>query len=743
MTFRSRLLLFLGCGLFVFTLACGNDHHSNTPVQNVTIAIAPDAQQMWVNGSQQFSVSVSGTTNTAVNWGVSESGGGTIDDTGKYTAPGTAGTYHVTAISKADTTRVAKAAVIVSVPAPAFNSTPTTAAAEGTAYSYTLDVSDPAGSDVTLALTTAPDGATLNGKTVTWTPSAQQARQQNAFIVTATTAAGGTNTQSWAVAPTGTIHGKIQISHWSSDGTVDIESNSVAPPFWTFAALVPQADGSLTVLPGNGYADATFDIPNVPAGYYWLQFQPGDVMWTNASYMDYGSDAMGRKQKQVIPQYFGCDLTGLDPWNPGLQSLDFYSINSQAFAVPLSEPWSDVPAFGDTTCDITNTLFPMGLNVITNDVSTAAQFEQLPSALTFFRAEGMGPALNQVIDMEIPLATTVVGGALTRQTSDTQDINVKFSDWKSAFDSGGPSTAQPVAAQIYAESRQKADALTRENPILYGFYPILAGAVADGSSPWPPDGAGDATWPADGDFGSIPYNNPFADSNTIVYTANIAAQYQIPFPGSTAPAYATVQWYMQSPTMANPLVPLLKPISSAQIDGKDLLAQETVSTASPTLTWTAPASDNPVIYTIDICEPYQNPDSSTGCGFVYEFNHLTGTSFTVPAGILTPGHNYIFVVLSTSRAGYDPLHPNRYSLPEANAYFLSAAITVDGGAPAGVVRGDKKLLKVREADRERLGKNLPIFSRAKFQAPAQHFNSRLLSLPGQQEPKPTGVPYKP
>src|SRR4051794_36684425 len=106
MTFRSRLLLVLVCGLLAFTIACGDNHSNSTPPQTVSIAITPDSQQMWVSGSQQFTVTVSGTTNTAVNWGVSESGGGTVDGTGKYTAPATAGTYHVTAISKADTTRV-------------------------------------------------------------------------------------------------------------------------------------------------------------------------------------------------------------------------------------------------------------------------------------------------------------------------------------------------------------------------------------------------------------------------------------------------------------------------------------------------------------------------------------------------------------------------------------------------------------------------------------------------------------
>src|SRR5262249_60059290 len=50
---------------------------------------------------------------TDVFWSVSEADGGTVDSSGNYTAPATEGTYHVVAVSVADTSQSATATVTV------------------------------------------------------------------------------------------------------------------------------------------------------------------------------------------------------------------------------------------------------------------------------------------------------------------------------------------------------------------------------------------------------------------------------------------------------------------------------------------------------------------------------------------------------------------------------------------------------------------------------------------------------
>ncbi|WP_049760102.1 glycosyl hydrolase family 28-related protein [Anaeromyxobacter dehalogenans] len=83
----------------------------------VAVAIGPSSAAVTAGGSAQFTATVSGSTNTAVTWSVQEgAAGGTVTASGLYTAPATAGTYHVVATSAADPSRSAAAAVTVSSP---------------------------------------------------------------------------------------------------------------------------------------------------------------------------------------------------------------------------------------------------------------------------------------------------------------------------------------------------------------------------------------------------------------------------------------------------------------------------------------------------------------------------------------------------------------------------------------------------------------------------------------------------
>ena len=65
--------------------------------------------------SLAFSATVVGTTTTSVTWSVQESNGGTVDQSGLYTAPGSTGTYHVVA-SVAGTSLSGAATVTVANP---------------------------------------------------------------------------------------------------------------------------------------------------------------------------------------------------------------------------------------------------------------------------------------------------------------------------------------------------------------------------------------------------------------------------------------------------------------------------------------------------------------------------------------------------------------------------------------------------------------------------------------------------
>ncbi len=82
----------------------------------ISVTISPQVASTTTGGALTFTATVSGTgagQSTAVTWSVQESGGGTVDGSGHYTAPGTTGTFHVVATSVADPSKSAAATVTV------------------------------------------------------------------------------------------------------------------------------------------------------------------------------------------------------------------------------------------------------------------------------------------------------------------------------------------------------------------------------------------------------------------------------------------------------------------------------------------------------------------------------------------------------------------------------------------------------------------------------------------------------
>jgi hypothetical protein len=89
--------------------------------KNISVSISPTYATIAVNGQQQFTPTVTGTSNTAVNWSVSGIGCvgvscGTVTSAGLYTAPATvplSAIVMVTATSVADPTKSASATVVI------------------------------------------------------------------------------------------------------------------------------------------------------------------------------------------------------------------------------------------------------------------------------------------------------------------------------------------------------------------------------------------------------------------------------------------------------------------------------------------------------------------------------------------------------------------------------------------------------------------------------------------------------
>ncbi len=113
---RIRIIpLLAAAGAAWLTLAlagCGGGGGGTSA--DITIAVTPSTATLSVGETQTLTATVANTTRTGVTWSVQEgSTGGTITSAGVYTAPSTAGTYHVIAKSAADTSKTATAEITV------------------------------------------------------------------------------------------------------------------------------------------------------------------------------------------------------------------------------------------------------------------------------------------------------------------------------------------------------------------------------------------------------------------------------------------------------------------------------------------------------------------------------------------------------------------------------------------------------------------------------------------------------
>ena len=99
------------------------------PPTTVSLTLSPTNASLQPGQQAQFTATVSGTSNSAVNWATS---GGTISSNGMYKAPSVAGTYTLTATSAADPTKSSSAAVtVVAQPQVSISISPATSSLQG------------------------------------------------------------------------------------------------------------------------------------------------------------------------------------------------------------------------------------------------------------------------------------------------------------------------------------------------------------------------------------------------------------------------------------------------------------------------------------------------------------------------------------------------------------------------------------------------------------------------------------
>ena len=194
----------------LFLQGCSSNS-SFKPDPSITILVAPTAASVVAAMTQQFTATLTGTTNTAVTWQVNgvtggDSTHGTISTSGLYTAPSAVlnpATVTVTAIPQADSTKSASAVVTITS----------------------------GGSNITVSLSPRRGGLTV----------AQQLSTLRATLTNDTTNAGVTWSSSGggSFLPTTSLSGvAVTFTAPSSAGLVTITATSVADPSKTATATI-------------------------------------------------------------------------------------------------------------------------------------------------------------------------------------------------------------------------------------------------------------------------------------------------------------------------------------------------------------------------------------------------------------------------------------------------------------------------------------------------------------------------
>ena len=90
-SYARSCCLGIGLGLLLLATSCGGGSSpSPSPPAPITVTISPSTASLGLAGTQQFTASVTGTSNTSVTWSVKGGGNsspGTISATGLYAAP--------------------------------------------------------------------------------------------------------------------------------------------------------------------------------------------------------------------------------------------------------------------------------------------------------------------------------------------------------------------------------------------------------------------------------------------------------------------------------------------------------------------------------------------------------------------------------------------------------------------------------------------------------------------------------
>jgi hypothetical protein len=242
----------------VLVTGCGGGGTNNVEVP-IQVLISPPTANLNQGGTQSFNAIVTGTSNSAVTWGVQEgAAGGSITSTGAYTAPNKSGTFHVFATSQADTTKSATAMVNIAAVAIFLNQTAVTLDV-GNQFTFAANVTGTVNTVVSWAIQEGTPGGNITSSGLYTAPGTD-----GTFHVIATSVADTTQTVTATVtvtplvvsiSPSSNVLGPMGVRDFSATVNTSINANV------TWNVQEGAAGGAIT-------ASGQYTAPNTTTGSF-------------------------------------------------------------------------------------------------------------------------------------------------------------------------------------------------------------------------------------------------------------------------------------------------------------------------------------------------------------------------------------------------------------------------------------------------------------------------------------------
>jgi hypothetical protein len=240
-----------------------------TVILPISVAVSPTTATLLMAASASFTAMVANSADTAVIWTVAEgAAGGTVTAGGVYTAPMTAGTYHVVATSHADTSKAATVTVTVVLPVSVTISPASTTLITSGSTTFTAAVANSGDTAVTWTVTEGAAGGTVTGGGVYTAPATP-----GTYHVVATSRADTSKTA------TATVTVVPPVSVAVTPSTATLVTSAAA----TFTATVANAtDTSVSWSVTGGASGGTVTV----GGVYTAPATPGTYQVVATSHAD-------------------------------------------------------------------------------------------------------------------------------------------------------------------------------------------------------------------------------------------------------------------------------------------------------------------------------------------------------------------------------------------------------------------------------------------------------------------------